>query len=68
MGDDLNNVEDQTSIGNIWQIRTNKYRICTELSQGIFFVVFEIAAELPCCRGAAESPIDATYPSRNLPS
>jgi len=27
-----------------------------------FFVVFEIsAADLPCCRGAAESPVDATY-------
>ena len=40
----------------------NKYRICTELAQGIFFVAFEISAEeLPCSRGAAESPIDAAY-------
>ena len=48
----------------------NKYRICTELAQ-----VFEISAAellntccrdsadslLPCCRGAAELPIVATY-------
>ena len=53
----------------------NKYRICTELAQGIFFVVFEISAAellhtccrdsgdliLPCCSGAAESTIDVTY-------
>ena len=30
--------------------------------KGYFLVAFEIsAAELPCCRGAAESPIDAAY-------
>ena len=54
MGDDLNNVEDQTSIGNIWQIRTNKYRICTELSQGIFLLLFLILVLQNCWILAAE--------------
>jgi len=55
--------------------RKNKYRICTELAQGTFFLVLDIsAAELlnTCCRdsadlllpfgrGAAESPTKALF-------
>jgi len=54
--------------------RKNKYRICTELAQGTFFLVLDISAAellntccrdsadlLPCCRGAAQSHTDAMF-------